>query len=357
MTGASFLIVLLGRRVGLFGRLVIQASLGKTTLGGLVRTLRAVVAMTVVFEGVGALLLSANFFFRYDYEPLRAVGYGSFHAVSAFNNAGFALFSPNLEAFRSDWLLSLTVAILVIVGGLGFPVIVDLVNFPGERRLSLQSKLVLVVSGGLLVLGTAGFWLLQWGSGALAGLSFAEQGLVSFFQGVVPRTAGFNSVPMGSFLPAAVYLTMFLMFVGASPQSTGGGIKTTTFGVIAASIWATARGKHDVEMYERRVPRDQVLEALTLLSAASGFVMVMTLALLADAHDLDPTRGLFEVVSAFGTVGLSLGVTSELSDVGKLIVILTMYVGRVGPLTLSAGLLGRKLISRVRLAEEQVALG
>jgi trk system potassium uptake protein TrkH len=348
MTGASFLIVLLGRRVGLFGRLVIQASLGKTTLGGLVRTLRAVVAMTVVFEGIGALLLSANFFFRYDYEPLRAVGYGTFHAVSAFNNAGFALFSTNLETFRSDWLLSLTVAI---------PVIVDLVNFPGERRLSLQSKLVLVVSGGLLVLGTAGFWLLQWGSGALAGLSFAEQGLVSFFQGVVPRTAGFNSVPMGSFLPAAVYLTMFLMFVGASPQSTGGGIKTTTFGVIAASIWATARGKHDVEMYERRVPRDQVLEALTLLSAASGFVMVMTLALLADAHDLDPTRGLFEVVSAFGTVGLSLGVTSELSDVGKLIVILTMYVGRVGPLTLSAGLLGRKLISRVRLAEEQVALG
>lgn len=357
MIGATFLFVLLGRRIGLHGRLIIQQSLGALRLSGLVRLVLAVIAVTAVFEVLGTAVLAADLYAHHDYPPSRALSYGLFHAISAFNNAGFSLYSDNLEGFRADTVVPLTVAVLVVFGGLGFPVILELLRLPRERRLSLHAKLVLVVSGLLLALGSLGFLLLQWGSEPLAGLSFADKLLTSFFHGVVPRTAGFNSVPLDALLPGAVFLTIFLMFVGASPASTGGGIKTTTFGLISASIWATATGKRDVELYGRRVSRDQVLEALVVFSAAGAFIFVMTLVLLSDAQDLPAEQGLFEVVSAFGTVGLSLGATPGLSDVGKLAIILTMYVGRVGPLTLAVGLLGRKLVSRVRLPEERVPLG
>lgn len=357
MTGASFLFVLIGRRIGLFGRLVIQKSLGQMTLSGLVRLLLAVIAMTAVFEVIGAVILTANFLLRYNYPLRKAVGFGVFHAISAFNNAGFSTFTTSLEDFRADWVVSGTVGVLVIFGGLGFPVILDLLQFPRSRRLSLQSKLVLAVSASLLVFGFVAFLILEWNSESLAGLDSPAKLLVAWFHSLTPRTAGFNTAPMGALLPSTVFLTIFLMFVGASPQSCGGGIKTTTFGIIGASIWATTRGKHDVEMYNRRVTRDQVLEALTLLSVASAFVFVMTILLLAAGPGIDLQIGLFEVISAFGTVGLSLGLTPELSDVGKIIIIVTMYVGRVGPLTLGVGLLRRKLVSRLRLPDEQVPIG
>lgn len=358
MTGATVLFVLTGRRIGLQRRLVVQETLGHVRLSGIVRLVLAVLTMTAAFESVGAAVLAAQFALRYDYPLAKAVGYGAFHAMSAFNNAGFALFSDNLEGFRTDWVVSLTVALLIIFGGLGFPVILEVVRRRGDsRHASLQAKMVLSVTAGLLVFGTLGFLLVEWDGTAMAGLTGPQRILVAFFQAVTPRTAGFNTVSMAAVDQATVFIMIFLMFVGASPESTGGGIKTTTFGVILASIWATARGKTDVEAFRRRIGQQQVFKALTVLSFSSAFVFAMTVLLLATGRSIGVTEGLFEVVSAFGTVGLSLGLTPALTTVGKVLVILTMYTGRVGPVTLGVALAARQRAGRVTLPEEQLPLG
>ncbi|MCL5942231.1 MAG: TrkH family potassium uptake protein [Actinobacteria bacterium] len=358
MTGATVLFVLTGRRIGLQRRLIVQETLGHVRLSGIVRLVLAVLAMTAAFESVGAAVLAAQFALRYDYPFVKAVGYGAFHAVSAFNNAGFALFSDNLEGFRTDWVVSLTVALLIIFGGLGFPVILEVVRRRGDsRHASLQAKIVLSVTAGLLAFGTLGFLLVEWDGTAMAGLTGPQRVLAAFFQAVTPRTAGFNTVSMAAVDQATVFIMIFLMFVGASPESTGGGIKTTTFGVILASIWATARGKTDVEAFSRRIGQQQVFKALTVLSFSSAFVFVMTVLLLATGRSIGVTEGLFEVISAFGTVGLSLGLTPALTTVGKVLIILTMYTGRVGPVTLGVALAARQRAGRVTLPEEQLPLG
>ncbi|GAB4244890.1 MAG: TrkH family potassium uptake protein [Thermoleophilia bacterium] len=358
MTGATVLFVLTGRRIGLQRRLVVQETLGHVRLSGIVRLVLAVLAMTAAFESVGAAVLAAQFALRYDYPVAKAVGYGAFHAVSAFNNAGFALFSDNLEGFRTDWVVSLTVALLIIFGGLGFPVILEVVRRRRDsRHASLQAKIVLSVTAGLLAFGTLGFLLVEWDGTAMAGLTGPQRVLAAFFQAVTPRTAGFNTVSMAAVDQATVFIMIFLMFVGASPESTGGGIKTTTFGVILASIWATARGKTDVEAFSRRIGQQQVFKALTVLSFSSAFVFVMTVLLLATGRSIGVTEGLFEVISAFGTVGLSLGLTPALTTVGKVLIILTMYTGRVGPVTLGVALAARQRAGRVTLPEEQLPLG
>ncbi len=358
MTGATLLVILAGRRVGLQSRLVVQETLGHVRLSGIVRLVLALLAMTAVFEVVGAAVLAGNFALRYDYSLAKAVGYGAFHSVSAFNNAGFALFPDNLEGFRTDPLVNLVVALLIIFGGLGFPVVLELARRgKGSYHLSLQAKMVLLVTAGLLLFGTIGFLLIEWESPAMAGLGTPQKVITAFFQAVTPRTAGFNTVPMASIGDATIFIMIFLMFVGASPESTGGGIKTTTFGVILASIWATARGKTNVEAFSRRIGQGQVLKALTVLSFSIAFIAVVTVLLLSTGHEITVTEGLFEVFSAFGTVGLSLGLTPDLSGLGKVLIILTMYTGRVGPVTLGVALAARQRAGRVILPEEQLPLG
>lgn len=357
MTAATMLFLLAGRRIGLQSRLVIQETLGHIRLAGIVRLVVAVLTMTALFETAGALILAADFAVNHDYGVLRALGYGVFHSVSAFNNAGFALFSNNLEGFRDDTVVSLTIALLIVAGGLGFPVWLDLVPRRGRRLLSLQTKMVVLVSGSLIVVGTLVFLALEWNSPELGGLGFFGKAMVALFQGVTPRTAGFNTVPLANLAPGTVFLFIVLMFIGASPESTGGGIKTTTFGIIMASIWATVRGSSDVEFASRRIGQSQVVKALTVAVASAAFVLVVTLLLLDTSQDIPLSVGLFEVVSAFGTVGLSLGLTPHLTFAGKLLIILTMYAGRVGTLTLGVALIARHRPLARRLPEEQLPTG
>ena len=354
MSAATMLFLLSGRRIGLQSRLVIQEALGHLRLAGVVRLVLAILLMTLAFEGTGALVLAADFFLHHDYAPTRALGYGVFHSVSAFNNAGFALFTNNLEGFRDDWVVSLTVAFLIIGGGLGFPVILELSRRRKGGFHLLQTKMVLFVTAGLLAAGTLIFLILEWSSPVMAGLGAPERVLVSFFHAVTPRTAGFNTVPLTALAPGTIFLFIVLMFIGASPQSTGGGIKTTTFGIILASIWATFRGGVDTEFGSRRIGQGQVTRALTLAGTSAAFVVIMTLVLLDTGQDIPLDMGLFEVVSAFGTVGLSLGLTAKLTAAGKLIIILTMYAGRVGPLTVGAALISRRHALPRRLPEERL---
>ncbi|MHB0979785.1 MAG: TrkH family potassium uptake protein [Thermoleophilia bacterium] len=357
MTAATLLFLLAGRRIGLQSRLVIQETMGHIRLAGIVRLVVAVLTLTALFETAGALILAADFAVNHDYGVLRALGYGAFHSVSAFNNAGFALFSNNLEGFRDDTVVSLTIALLIVAGGLGFPVWLDLVPRRGRRLRSLQTKMVVSVSGSLIVVGTLVFLALEWNSPELEGLGFFGKAVAAFFQGVSPRTAGFNTVPLANLAPGTVFLTIVLMFIGASPESTGGGIKTTTFGIIMASIWATVRGSSDVEFASRRIGQSQVVKALTVAVTSAAFVLVVTLLLLNTSRDIPLSVGLFEVVSAFGTVGLSLGLTPHLTLAGKSLIILTMYAGRVGTLTLGVALMARRRPLARRLPEEQLPTG
>lgn len=357
MTAATLLFLLAGRRIGLQSRLVIQETLGHLKLAGVVRLVLAILLMTAAFEGVGALILAGDFFLHHGYSAPQALGYGAFHAVSAFNNAGFALFTNNLEGFRDDWVVSLTIAFLIIGGGLGFPVILDLSRRHRGRLYSIQTKMVLVVTAALLGAGTLTFLVLEWTSPAMAGLGTAERVLVAFFQAVTPRTAGFNTVPLSALAPGTIFLLIIFMFIGASPESTGGGIKTTTFGIILASIWATLRGATDTEFASRRIGQGQVTRALTIAVTSAAFVLVMTLVLLYTGKDIALDAGVFEVVSAFGTVGLSLGLTSQLTVAGKVIIVLTMYAGRVGPMTVGAALIARRHALARRLPEERLPTG
>ncbi|HZK48109.1 MAG TPA: potassium transporter TrkG [Thermoleophilia bacterium] len=357
MTAATMLFLLARRRIGLQGRLVIQETLGHLRLAGVVRLVLAILLMTLVFEGVGTLILAGDFLLHHGYSPLRALGYGAFHSISAFNNAGFALFTNSLEGFRDDWVVTLTVACLIIGGGLGFPVILDLARPRKGRIYALQTKMVILVTAGLLSVGTLAFLALEWTSPELAGLGAPGRVLVAFFQAVTPRTAGFNTVPIAGLAPGTIFLFIILMFIGASPESTGGGIKTTTFGIIAASMRATFRGAGDTEFASRRIGQAQVTKALTLVVASAVFILVMTLLLLDTGQDIPLDTGLFEVVSAFGTVGLSLGLTSKLTMAGKVVIILTMYAGRVGTLTVGAALIARRRPAPRRLPEEALPTG
>ncbi|MHB9150554.1 MAG: TrkH family potassium uptake protein [Thermoleophilia bacterium] len=357
MTAATMLFLLAGRRIGLQSRLVIQETLGHVRLAGVVRLVLAILLMTAAFEGVGAVILAGDFFLHHGYGLSRALGYGAFHAISAFNNAGFALFTNNLEGFRDDWVVTLTVACLIVAGGLGFPVILDLSRRHKGRLYSLQTKMVLLVTVALLGLGTLALLVLEWSSPAFVGLAAPERVLVAFFQAVTTRTAGFNTVPLVALAPGTIFLFVILMFIGASPESTGGGIKTTTLGIILASIWATFRGAGDTEFASRRIGQAQVTRALTLAVTSAAFVLVMTLVLLDTGQDIPLDTGLFEVVSAFGTVGLSLGLTSKLTLAGKLVIIFTMYAGRVGPMTVGAALIARRRPLPRTLPEERLPTG
>lgn len=357
MTMSTLFAFLLGRRINLRGRLLIQEATGALSLAGVVRLIKSVLLFTVLFEGLGALILAVRWSF--DYPWPRALALGAFHSVSAFNNAGFDLFSVSLQNYASDAWALLTVAGLIIVGGIGFAVIADVYARMGDRhhRLSLHSRLVLRVTAGLLLGGTLLIFLLEYGN-TLQPLPVHGKILSSFFHAVTPRTAGFNSLPMGALHPATLLLIVVLMFIGASPGSTGGGIKTTTFATLIAAVHAIIAGSGSARVGERRLPRQVVDRALAVAAIALGLVVAVTGVMLLSEHK-DMLALLFETTSAFGTVGLSTGITPDLSPLGRVLMILTMYAGRVGPLTLvlAIGQRQRHATTAVQYPEERVMIG
>lgn len=354
MTVATLMAMAIGRRIGLRERLVLQEAHNLYTLGGIVRFTRTVVLITAAIEAIGAILLMLRW--RPDFGLARAAYLGIFHSISAFNNAGFDLMGGfrSLTGYAGDVSVNLTIALLIILGGLGFTVLVDLGR---PKRFTLHAKVVLATTAILIVAGTALVLLLEFRNpDTLGRLPAWQRVLAAFFQSVTPRTAGFNTVDVGRLLDPTLMLLIALMFIGASPGGTGGGIKTTTFVAPMAVIVAMLRGRPDPELFWRRLPSVVVYKAVTIALVGLAFVVTMATAL-AFTERVEFIQALFEVTSAFGTVGLSTGITPSLSTVGRIIIMLTVFTGRVGLLTMAFALTHRQQPANFRFPEERIMIG
>jgi len=335
------------------------------TLGEISKNVRLIFIFTLAIELAGAILLFA----RWSLGGVIPENSGTrlfsavFHSVSAFCNAGFSLFSNNLESFASDKTTSLSIAFLIILGGIGFPVLINLwdaVRMAFRKKLRLfkltfHSKVVLSVTGVLLLTGTFLFLLLEWNN-TLEDLTAGNKVVAAFFLSVTPRTAGYNTVPIGSMAMITLFIMIALMFIGASPQSTGGGVKTTTFGTIVFTVRSLLTRRERVEAFRRTIPPPIVYRASALVFI-SMVICGLSLCLLLLTETGNFLEMLFEVVSAFGTVGLSMGLTPNLTVWGKLVIIITMLVGRIGPLTLAVALAERPIAGRFRYADDHVIIG
>ncbi len=357
MTMSTIFAMLLGRRIGLRDRLFLKEDLNQNNISGIVRLVRYVLGLTFIIEVLGAALLFL--FFSSSLTPARAGYFAVFHAISAFANAGFDLFGNSFEGFVTHRPILLVIAALFILGGLGFTVLLELLHYRSIRVVSLHTRIVLLSTVSLILVGWVAVFLLEYAnSETLGGLNLVQKIWASFFTAVTPRTAGFNVVPTGNLTTASLFLILFFMFVGASPGSTGGGIKTTTFVSVLLGCWRTITGKTDAEVANRRLSRSQIDRAWAIILLALMWVACVTLVLLVvEGFDIVPT--LFEVVSAFGTVGLSLGITADLSTLGKSLLVITMFLGRVGPMTLALALgqRGSRQQSNTRMPEEKISLG
>ncbi|MEW6681917.1 MAG: TrkH family potassium uptake protein [Nitrospirota bacterium] len=363
MVLSTIIIILLGKKVGIKQRLVMQEALNVLTVEGVIGLLKGILLLTVVAEGLGAILLAIRFSVEFPWP--RAAYLGLFHAISAFNNAGFSLFPTSLVAYQRDWVVNFLVTILAIIGGIGFIVYRDLIRLVKREvfRLTVHSWMVLSITAALIVGGTLLFLALEGGNPkTLGSLPLRAQVLVSYFHSVTARTLGFNTIDIGACTGATLYLLVLLMFIGASPGGTGGGVKTSTFGTMVVGVWAGIVGRSDVTAFHRRIPQETVIRAFSVALLAFALVTGVTLILqVSDRQDF--LRTLFESASAFGTVGLSTGDGGVLSfsalftDFGKLMVVLTMLVGRIGPLTVSVALVRLEETRRFRYPPERVLIG
>ncbi len=359
LTLGALLALATRRRVGFSQRMRLQAQVNALQVGGVIRLVRSIFVVVLTTELLGAALLYLRFAQTVGVSD--GVFYALFHSISAFNNAGFALYPDSLTRFVGDPLVNLTVIALIVLGGLGFVVILDIFARFRERRrtpFSLTSKLVLVstvvLTAGALVFIT----VLEWANPAtLAPLPLGSKLLGSLFQAVVPRTAGFNTLDYSQMTTASLVMTILLMFIGANPSSTGGGIKTVTFVVLLGSAWAVIRNKGELNLYGRRVALFTVVRAgVIAFGAAMTIGAAVTLLAVSDA-DKGLLNLLFEAVSAFATVGLSLGVTAELSVFGKWVIIVLMYLGRVGLVTFALALVEEEPDRDIRYPTEDVTIG
>ncbi|CAA9239187.1 MAG: KtrAB potassium uptake system, integral membrane component KtrB [uncultured Acidimicrobiales bacterium] len=358
MTVGSLIGLLLSRRIGLRQRMTAQAERNALELGGVREVLLRVAGFSLAFEALAAVIITLRLWTAYD-EPIgRAARNGIFHAVSAFNNAGFSLYSDNLIGFVSDPWICLTIAFAIILGGIGFPVLNELKgNLHDPTRWSLHTKLTLATTGVLLVVGTLAFIAFEWTNPATFGdLDTADSLLASFFQGVQPRTAGFNSVDTSALNESTLLVSSALMLIGAGSASTGGGIKVTTFALLAFVIWSETRGDPEVSLFGRRMPSTAQRQALSVALLGLGAGVIGTFVLLSVA-DVGMGSALYESFSAFGTVGLSTGITPALPELGQLALMGLMFLGRVGPITLFAALVLRQRQRLYRFPEERPIIG
>jgi trk system potassium uptake protein TrkH len=358
MTFATAHALVTGRRVTLKERVMIQEQMGYWSLSGLVALMKKVILFTLIFEAVGALVLGVAFSRSMDLGFGQAVFYGIFHSISAFCNAGFDITGSSLvECAGNEWII-IPVSLLIILGGVGFYVITDVYSNKGNwGKLSLHAKIAIKMTATLLLVGTVCVYVLEKDNPATIGyMSMGDKVLSSWFQSVTPRTAGFSSVAIEGLRIPTAFITILLMFVGASPGGTGGGVKTTTFYSTLKFVGSSVRGEEDVNISKRRLPRTAVQRALVIVLLSIGLVISSTLVLTVteDAQFLDI---LFEVVSAFGTVGLSRGLTPFLSDIGKIVLTITMFAGRVGPLSFIIAIYKNSQRSNIRYPEERVSVG
>ncbi len=371
MTVMSLAFLLVKKRITLSERMVIKESFNEFDLSGLVKVILKVIKVTLAAEVLGAMLLAIRFIPLFGFQ--KGIFFSLFHAISAFCNAGFDVLGPvsapyaSLGMFANEPLVILTIAFLIISGGLGFVVISHIVSparIRSRQGISRYARLVLMTTAALIVVGMVSVFLFEQSNPkTLGNMSFGQKLLNSLFQSVTPRTAGYATFDQGALLPATKFIVTILMFIGASPAGTGGGIKTTTFVIVLMFLASSMLDKRDVTTKDRRIATDTVRRAVTITLMALLLVIAASLALMG----IEGHRGglftseniVFEVVSAFGTVGLTTGITPLLSSASRLILIFVMYVGRVGLLTLvvALSLRSRKDDANIRYPEERFMVG
>ena len=364
MTTTTFLIMLVGRKFSLRQKIAIQQTLDRPGMHGSSQVIQSIIATTMIFEITGVFLLMPAFVTDYGWH--QGVWLAIFHSVSAWNNAGFSLFSDGLIRYQSSWLVVFTITMLIIFGGIGYQVILEtylwlrdrLLNKTTNLVLSLDFKVACSTTLILLFTGTIAFFIIETKNIKTFGsLNLPTQFLAAWFQSVTSRTAGFNGIDIGQMTSAGLFITIALMFIGASPGGTGGGIKTTTLRVLTSCTKSILQGKEEVLLYERKIAISLILKAVAVLVGSVAMLVLSTVLISITDPKLNFIQLLFEVVSAFATVGLSTGITSSVSVPAKLILIVTMYVGRVGVLLLMAAVLGDPRPSRVHYPEENLLVG
>jgi Trk-type K+ transport system membrane component len=364
MTMTSLIVLALSRRLGLRRTLAAQTERRSLSLGDVRSVLRGIVVVTLTIEAGVGLVLALRLTTAYDYPVGKALWHGLFHAVSAFNNAGFGLHRDSLVPFADDPLVLVPVIVAIVIGGLGFPVMVDLfrrLRTPAPLRrhghLTLHSRLTLATSAVLFGAGLVAVLLFEWRNpSTLGSMPWHEKGLAGLFTSVTPRTAGFDVIDTGGMTDEGLLATIVLMFIGAGSAGTSGGIKVSTFAVIGLVIIAELRGHADVDAFRRRIPQAVQRQATTVAALSIGVVVVTAMVLLVTT-EFPLSQSVFEATSAFGTVGLSTGITSALPTTAQLAVTATMLVGRVGPATLGAALIVRHRPIPFRYPEEGPIIG
>lgn len=363
MTLSTIISLLIGKRISLKDRLLIAEAYNVLSLEGLVRFTKTIFKITIAMEFLGAFVLFSRWL--PEMNPKDALFHAIFQSVSAFNNAGFSSFSGNLLPYRHDLTINLTVMILVVMGGIGYIVISDSYRFfTGQVvKLAFHTKMVLTVTAVLIGGGTVIFYLVESANLASIGaLSIPQRILASLFHSVTTRTAGFNTVDISTLTHPTLFLFILLMFVGASPGGTGGGIKTSTFGVMCTALWCTIRGQRDATAFRRKIPQESVAKSFFIAMLGMFFVIFITILILG-VEKKPLLRCLFESVSAFGTVGLSTGdggslsLVASYSPVGKILTTLLMFIGRVGPLTIGSAFIYKGGVTMYKYPEGKILVG
>ncbi|QFS43115.1 TrkH family potassium uptake protein [Nostoc sphaeroides] len=364
MTTTTFLILLIGRRFDMRQKIAIQQALDRPGMSGSAQVIRSIIATTLIFEITGIFLLLPAFVPEYGWS--KGLWLAIFHSINAWNNAGFSLFKDNLIGYQSSFLVVFTITMLIIFGGIGYQVILEMYLWLRDRilkktknqRFSLDFKVATSTTLILLFIGTVAFFCIEIRNPETFGsLNLRDQILVAWFQSVTPRTAGFNTIDIGKMTTAGLFITIALMFIGASPGGTGGGMKTTTLRVLTSCTKTILQGKEEVLLYDRKIAISLILKAVGVLVGSVATVILATILISLTDPTLDFIQILFEVVSAFATVGLSTGITASISTAAKLILIITMYVGRVGVLLLMSAVLGDPRPTRIHYPEENLLVG
>ena len=354
MTFAILVVLILGKKIGLRKRLIVQEALNQTSLGGVIRLVKILFIFAFVIEAIAVIVLAIRWVPEYGW------GFGLFtslfHAVSAFNNAGFSLFSDSLMGYVGDPVVNIIITLLFITGGIGFTVLSDLWYSKQFHQLSLHTKLMLIGTLAINIVAMLFLFTIEYSNPATLGaLDLSDKLWASYFQAVTTRTAGFNSIDIASMNPGSIVFMCLLMFIGAGSASTGSGIKLTTFIVIVLAVWTYLKGRNETVIFERTIRNQIILRSLAIV-VISVFIVFMAILALSITENAPFLTIVFEAFSAFGTVGLSMGLTANLTDIGKELIIVLMFIGRIGPLTLAFSL-AKAQKSSVRYADGEVFTG
>jgi len=360
MTFSTLILLVAGKRISIKDRIIIQQGFHHGAPEDFKSLIKNIFLYALTLEAAGTLFLFLRW--QKDFPWQKALSHSAFHSISAFCNAGFSLFSRSFLSYRGDTWINITLFLLIILGGMGFLVLQEMKEvFSGALRrrktkISLHTKLVLTLTSLLIVFSFGMFLAIEWNH-SLKMFTLKEKILSSIFQVVTPRTAGFNTMDLNSLSFAAVLLLIMLMFIGASSGSTGGGVKTSSVGVILGFLKSKITARDSVNLFRRTLPQESVMKAFTVITLAICVIFLSSFILLLTQQVASMKEAFFEVFSAFSTVGLSLGVTSKLNSLGKIVIILTMYIGRIGPLTLLYAFSRQKAFGRFEYVEETVMIG